>query len=180
MVISKAGRAVIGFAAVAGTVALLAFGVIGGTPAAYAAGAAALENDLAVPDDDPAAVEAGKSKVSQRCGLCHGGGARGGKGPCLVCGHFKRGGKSSNASNATVPATAANPMTARPALLMNISHSPFSIDDSQCRQNDHPVRPPACAPRPACGAGRAIDAHATDVATRTARSTERRNFPRSP
>lgn len=112
MFISKAGRAVIGFAAVAGTVALLAFGVIGGTPAAYAAGAAALENDLAVPDDDPAAVEAGKSKVSQRCGLCHGGGARGGKGPCLVCGHFKRGGKSSNIYANIAAGVAGTPMGA--------------------------------------------------------------------
>ena len=96
MFISKAGHAVVGFMAVIGTVALLVIGFASITPPAYAGGAAALENDLPVPEDDASAVEAGKSKFSQRCGFCHGGGGHGGKGPCLACGHFKRGGKSSN------------------------------------------------------------------------------------
>ena len=96
MFMSKAGHAVIGFLAVIGTVALLVIGFASITPPAYAGGAAALENDLPIPEDDANAVEAGKSKFGQRCGLCHGGGGRGGKGPCLTCGHFKHGGKSSN------------------------------------------------------------------------------------
>ncbi len=54
-----------------------------------------LANDMPVPMDDPAAVESGKGRFGERCGYCHGGGGRGAKGPCLVCGHFKRGGKSS-------------------------------------------------------------------------------------
>ncbi len=96
MFMSKAGHAVIRFMVVIGTVALLVIGFTGTTPSAYAGGPAALENDLPIPEDDAKAVEGGKSKFGERCGLCHGGGGRGGKGPCLTCGHFKRGGKSSN------------------------------------------------------------------------------------
>ncbi len=52
-------------------------------------------NDLAVPFDNPDAVEKGRERFSERCAFCHGGGGRGAKGPCLICGHFKRGGKNS-------------------------------------------------------------------------------------
>jgi mono/diheme cytochrome c family protein len=54
-----------------------------------------LANDLPIPFDDPAAVAKGRERFGERCGYCHGGGGKGAKGPCLICGHFKRGGKSS-------------------------------------------------------------------------------------
>jgi mono/diheme cytochrome c family protein len=37
-------------------------------------------------------VEAGKSRFSERCVFCHGGGGKGAKGPCLTCGRFRHGG----------------------------------------------------------------------------------------
>ena len=55
-----------------------------------------LANDMPIPMDNADAVAQGKEKFSQRCGYCHGGGGKGAKGPCLVCAHFKHGGKSSN------------------------------------------------------------------------------------
>jgi mono/diheme cytochrome c family protein len=55
----------------------------------------ALANDMPVPMDDPSAVEKGKERFAERCAFCHGAGAVGAKGPCLVCGHFRYGGKSS-------------------------------------------------------------------------------------
>jgi mono/diheme cytochrome c family protein len=39
--------------------------------------------------DDPKVVELGREKYAQRCAFCHGGGAKGGKGPCLACGRFR-------------------------------------------------------------------------------------------
>ena len=55
-----------------------------------------LANDMPIPLDSPEAIEKGRERFGERCGYCHGGGGKGAKGPCLVCGHFKRGGKSSN------------------------------------------------------------------------------------
>jgi mono/diheme cytochrome c family protein len=52
-------------------------------------------NDMPVPYDNPDAVEKGRERFSERCAFCHGGGGKGAKGPCLVCGHFKRGGTNS-------------------------------------------------------------------------------------
>jgi mono/diheme cytochrome c family protein len=34
-------------------------------------------------------VELGREKFAQRCAFCHGGGGKGGKGPCLTCGRFR-------------------------------------------------------------------------------------------
>ena len=68
-----------------------------------------LSNDMPVPVDDASAIARGKERFGERCGFCHGGGGKGGKGPCLICGHFKRGGKSSNIYTniaAGVPGTA--------------------------------------------------------------------------
>lgn len=49
--------------------------------------------DIAVPVDDPAAVELGKEKYSAKCGgFCHGSGGKGARAPCIVCGRYKRGG----------------------------------------------------------------------------------------
>ena len=76
-------------------------GVLGAALPAGTAGAAGddeerLANDMPVPVDDATAIARGKDRFGERCGFCHGGGGKGGKGPCLICGHFKRGGKSSN------------------------------------------------------------------------------------
>jgi mono/diheme cytochrome c family protein len=46
------------------------------------------EDDIELPIDDPAVVEFGREKYAQRCSFCHGGGGKGGKGPCLTCGKF--------------------------------------------------------------------------------------------
>lgn len=45
-------------------------------------------DDMELPIDDPKVVELGKEKYAQRCSFCHGGGGKGGKGPCLSCGKF--------------------------------------------------------------------------------------------
>lgn len=52
-------------------------------------------NDMPVPYEDADAISKGKERFSERCAFCHGGGGRGAKGPCLICGHFKRGGSNS-------------------------------------------------------------------------------------
>ena len=54
-----------------------------------------LANNLPVPIDDPAAVQAGLERFGERCAFCHGSQGRGAKGPCLTCGRFKYGGKAS-------------------------------------------------------------------------------------
>jgi len=46
------------------------------------------ENDMELPTNDAKVVELGKEKFAQRCAFCHGGGGKGGKGPCLTCGRF--------------------------------------------------------------------------------------------
>ena len=46
------------------------------------------DDDMVLPTNDPAVVELGKNKFAQRCAFCHGGGGKGGKGPCLTCGKF--------------------------------------------------------------------------------------------
>jgi mono/diheme cytochrome c family protein len=45
-------------------------------------------DDMELPIDDPQVVEMGREKYAQRCSFCHGGGGKGGKGPCLTCGKF--------------------------------------------------------------------------------------------
>jgi len=49
-------------------------------------------NGLQAGVQDPNAVEAGRSRFSERCTFCHGGSGRGAKGPCLTCGRFRHGG----------------------------------------------------------------------------------------
>src|SRR5580704_13696013 len=39
---------------------------------------------------DPAAVRAGRKLFADSCEVCHGGGARGGRGPALATGNFRR------------------------------------------------------------------------------------------
>jgi mono/diheme cytochrome c family protein len=46
-------------------------------------------DDMELAIDDPKVVEFGREKYAQRCAFCHGGGAKGGKGPCLACGRFR-------------------------------------------------------------------------------------------
>src|SRR5512134_3347092 len=71
---------------------LLALGLSIGLSALLAQPAAAQhkmnESDMELPIDDPAVVELGREKYAQRCSFCHGGGGKGGKGPCLTCGKF--------------------------------------------------------------------------------------------
>ncbi len=43
-------------------------------------------------EGDPAAIARGSDLFAARCSFCHGGAGKGAKGPCLTCGHFKRGG----------------------------------------------------------------------------------------
>jgi mono/diheme cytochrome c family protein len=56
-----------------------------------------LANDIELPLDNPAAVDAGRERFAALCALCHGAKGRGGgKGaPCLTCGRFRHGGKAS-------------------------------------------------------------------------------------
>jgi cytochrome c len=54
-------------------------------------------SDMSNPfEGDPEAIENGKSRFSERCTFCHGTRGKGAKGPCLICGHFKRGGSNAN------------------------------------------------------------------------------------
>lgn len=46
------------------------------------------ENDMELPTSDAKVVDFGREKYAQRCSFCHGGGGKGGKGPCLTCGKF--------------------------------------------------------------------------------------------
>ena len=55
---------------------------------ASAAGHKMNETDMELPIDDAKVVEFGREKFAQRCSFCHGGGGKGGKGPCLTCGKF--------------------------------------------------------------------------------------------
>lgn len=67
-------------------------------PAAVQAADDAAVADVAVPTEDPAAVELGKTRYGEKCsGFCHGSAGKGGRAPCLVCNRFKHG-----ASNAEI------------------------------------------------------------------------------
>jgi mono/diheme cytochrome c family protein len=46
-------------------------------------------DDMELAIDDPKVVDFGREKYAQRCSFCHGGGGKGGKGPCLTCGRFR-------------------------------------------------------------------------------------------
>jgi cytochrome c oxidase cbb3-type subunit III len=43
-------------------------------------------------EGDPAAIAKGEDLFAERCSFCHGGHGKGGKGPALTAGHFKRSG----------------------------------------------------------------------------------------
>jgi mono/diheme cytochrome c family protein len=60
------------------------------------------EADMDVPAEDATVVAAGKDKFSQRCGFCHGGGGKGGKGPCLTCGRFPLSGNTNTGIYTTI------------------------------------------------------------------------------
>ena len=59
-------------------------------------------DDMEVPTNDPKVVELGREKFAQRCAFCHGGGGKGGKGPCLTCGKFHYTGNTNSAIYATI------------------------------------------------------------------------------
>ena len=46
------------------------------------------ENDLGLEIEKDCMVQNGYEWYSRRCAFCHGGGGKGGKGPCLTCGKF--------------------------------------------------------------------------------------------
>ncbi|MCW5619634.1 MAG: c-type cytochrome [Burkholderiales bacterium] len=60
------------------------------------------ENDMELPIDDPQVVELGREKYAQRCSFCHGGGGKGGKGPCLTCGKFPYSGNTNTGVYTTI------------------------------------------------------------------------------
>ena len=60
------------------------------------------ETDMEVPTNDPAVVELGREKFAQRCAFCHGGGGKGGKGPCLTCGKFPYSGNTNTGIYTTI------------------------------------------------------------------------------
>ncbi len=60
------------------------------------------ESDMELPIDDPAVVELGREKYAQRCSFCHGGGGKGGKGPCLTCGRFPYSGNTNTGIYTTI------------------------------------------------------------------------------
>jgi mono/diheme cytochrome c family protein len=60
------------------------------------------ENDMELPTNDAKVVEAGKEKYAQRCAFCHGGGGKGGKGPCLTCGRFPYSGNTNTGIYTTI------------------------------------------------------------------------------
>tara|TARA_Y100001937_G_C7118976_1_gene331597 strand:- start:994 stop:1440 length:447 start_codon:yes stop_codon:yes gene_type:complete len=53
-----------------------------------------VEGDLELPIDDVKVVQEGRDWYAQRCAFCHGGGGKGGKGPCLTCGKFSYSGNT--------------------------------------------------------------------------------------
>lgn len=68
----------------------------GGFAASESAWAQDVEEDDMVNEyaEDADGIEYGRERFGQRCVYCHGGGGRGAKGPCLVCGKWKYGGKN--------------------------------------------------------------------------------------
>ena len=60
------------------------------------------ENDMELPTNDAKVVEFGKEKFAQRCAFCHGGGGKGGKGPCLTCGRFPYSGNTNTGIYTTI------------------------------------------------------------------------------
>jgi len=80
----------------------LALGLgLSAVPAANA-GHKTSETDMELPIDDAQVVELGREKYAQRCSFCHGGGGKGGKGPCLTCGKFSYSGNNNTAIYTTI------------------------------------------------------------------------------
>lgn len=77
---------------------LMAVATVGAwVPQAFAEDAGASVDDVALPVNDPAALELGRTRLGEKCsGFCHGSGGKGGRGPCLICGRFKRGANNSD------------------------------------------------------------------------------------
>jgi mono/diheme cytochrome c family protein len=83
-------------AALAAALALALAVEMPGVPVSVAQADDRLADDIPLPLDDPEAIENGKARYGDRCAFCHGSAGRGGKGPSLTNGKFKRGGKASN------------------------------------------------------------------------------------
>ena len=65
-------------------------------------------DDLELPTNDMKVVEEGKELYSRRCSFCHGGGGKGGKGPCLTCGKFTYSGNRNIAIYTTIASGISN------------------------------------------------------------------------
>ena len=60
------------------------------------------EGDMVLNIEDKKIVDEGRGWYAQRCAFCHGGGGRGGKGPCLTCGKFSYSGNTNTEIFTTV------------------------------------------------------------------------------
>lgn len=65
-------------------------------------------DDMELAIDDPTVVDFGREKYAQRCSFCHGGGGKGGKGPCLACGKFPYSGNTNTNVYRTIAVGVAN------------------------------------------------------------------------
>lgn len=65
-------------------------------------------DDMELAIDDPQVVDFGREKYAQRCSFCHGGGGKGGKGPCLACGRFRYSGNTNTEIYATIAGGVSN------------------------------------------------------------------------
>ncbi len=75
-------------------------------------GIALADDDLVVPSDE-ATVALGKERFGAKCGgFCHGSGGKGGRAPCLICGHFKRGGTNAEIAKNIAEGVKGTPMGA--------------------------------------------------------------------
>jgi len=88
----------------------------------HCAAAADDANEMKNPyEGDPAAIAKGEELFSERCSFCHGGHGKGGKGPPLTAGHFKRSG-----TDTTLFSTI---MAGRPGTQMGAFANALSADD---------------------------------------------------
>jgi mono/diheme cytochrome c family protein len=93
-------------------------GPVGLRPATAADDTEEIKNPF---EGDPAAIAKGEELFSERCSFCHGGRGKGGKGPALTAGHFKRSG-----TDATLFSTI---VAGRPGTQMGAFGMTLSADD---------------------------------------------------
>jgi mono/diheme cytochrome c family protein len=116
----KKRRAAPHFALTAAVLVLLGsgFGPVRFCPAAAADDTEEVKNPY---EGDLVAITKGEELFSERCSFCHGGRGKGGKGPALTAGHFKRSG-----TDATLFSTI---IAGRPGTQMGAFGMTLSADD---------------------------------------------------